>query len=72
MKIQHLEKHDIVALLKEMPEKKLMKGQIGTVVEKYSETEFEIEFSDNKGKTIALLTLHSNQLMLLHSEIEMA
>jgi Domain of unknown function (DUF4926) len=60
---------DVVALLKEMPEKKLLRGQIGTIVERFSDTEFEVEFSDNNGKTIAMLTLTTDEIMLLHNQM---
>jgi Domain of unknown function (DUF4926) len=60
---------DEVALLKEMPENKLLRGQIGTIVERFSDTEFEVEFSDNKGKTIAMLTLTTDEIMLLHNQM---
>lgn len=63
---------DVVALLKAIPEKKLLRGQIGTIVEKYTEIDFEVEFSDNKGRTLALLTLKTEDIMLLHEELEMA
>ncbi len=41
----------MVALLKDMPEKKLLRGQIATVVERYPDTDFEVEFSDYNSKT---------------------
>ncbi len=62
----------MVALLKEIPEKNLLRGQIGTVVEKYSETDYEVEFSDNNGKAISMLTLSTEPVMLLHNELEHA
>jgi hypothetical protein len=63
---------DVVALLKEIPEKKLLRGQIGTIVERYTDAEFEVEFSDNNGKTISMLTLATDDIMLLHNELELA
>jgi hypothetical protein len=63
---------DVVALLIEKPDKNLLRGQIGTVIEKYSETDYEIEFCDNSGKTIAFLTLDTDQIMLLHFEPALA
>lgn len=59
---------DVVALLKDRPAEKLLRGQIGTVVECYGNSDFEVEFSDNNGKTISLLTLSTDEIMLLHSE----
>ena len=72
MKDESIKLLDIVALLKEIPENKLLRGQIGTVIECYSDTEFEIEFSDNNGKTISMLTLSTTDIMLLHNELEYA
>lgn len=59
---------DVVALLADRPMEKLLRGQIGTVVESYGNGEFEVEFADNNGKTIALLTLSPEEIMLLHNE----
>lgn len=69
MKDETIKVLDIVALLKDMPGKKLLRGQIGTIVEQYSDTDFEVEFSDNSGKTIAMLTLSTDDVMLLHNEL---
>jgi Domain of unknown function (DUF4926) len=62
---------DVVALLNDLPEKKLLKGQVGTVVEQLDENVFEVEFVDTKtGDTIALETIHNKDLILLHFELE--
>jgi Domain of unknown function (DUF4926) len=72
MKDETIKILDVVALLEAIPAKKLLRGQIGTIVEKYSETDFEVEFSDNKGKALAILTLNTEKLMLLHEELVIA
>ena len=72
MKDETIKLLDVVALLKEVPEKKLLRGQIGTVIERYTDTEFEVEFSDNNGKTISMLTLSTDEIMLLHNQLEHA
>ena len=72
MKDEQIKLLDIVALLKEMPEKRLSRGQIGTIVEKYSATDFEVEFSDNSGRTICLLMLTTDDVMVLHNELSIA
>ncbi|TZF82685.1 DUF4926 domain-containing protein [Pedobacter sp. BS3] len=69
MKDETIKILDIVALLKDLPNEKLLRGQIGTVVERYSDTDFEVEFSDNNGKTIFMLTLNTGDIMLLHNEL---
>ena len=56
---------DIVALVEDVPEFKLYRGQIGTIVEEYEPDVFEVEFSDTKGRTYALETLKASQLMVL-------
>jgi Domain of unknown function (DUF4926) len=40
---------DVVALLEDVPSRGLMRGQVGTVVEKLAPGVFEVEFSDNSG-----------------------
>lgn len=57
---------DVVALTEDLPDLDLWKGQVGTVVEVYETNVFEVEFVDLKGKTYAVETLSSNQLMQLH------
>ena len=57
---------DVVALTKDFPEKKLLKGQVGTIVEIYEPNVFEVEFSDNLGKAYAIEVLNAQQLMLLY------
>jgi hypothetical protein len=58
----------VVALLEDMPERGLRRGQVGTVVENLSPGVFEVEFSDDSGRTYASLALGSDQLMRLHHE----
>ncbi len=59
---------DIVALIEDMPDIRLFRGQVGTIVEKYESDVFEVEFSDTKGRTYALETLREIQLMVLHHQ----
>ena len=62
---------DIVALVEDLPELKLYRGQVGTIVEEYEPDVFEVEFSDTKGRTYALETLKATQLMTLrHQPLE--
>ena len=62
---------DVVALLKDMPNEKLVKGQVGTIVEELDKGIYEVEFADKQGRMIASLTLSTEDLMLLHFEPEM-
>ena len=41
-------------------------GQVGTVVEQLAPDTFEVEFSDDNGKTYAQLPLRADQLLVLH------
>jgi hypothetical protein len=59
---------DIVALTQDLPTLNLRKGQVGTIVELYEPTVFEVEFVDLQGKTYAVETLNANQLMQLHHQ----
>jgi hypothetical protein len=59
---------DIVALLEDLPARGLVRGQVGTVIEKLGPDVFEVEFSDNHGRTYASLALHAGQFLVLHHE----
>ena len=64
---------DVVALLEDVPSKGLVRGQVGTVVEKLASNVFEIEFSDNNGRTYATLAAPADKLLVLrHEAIEAA
>ncbi|AUC62511.1 hypothetical protein AA637_15790 (plasmid) [Cyanobacterium sp. HL-69] len=56
---------DVVALLEDLPEINLYRGQVGTIVEEYEPGIFEVEFSDRTGKAYALEMLTEKQLMVL-------
>lgn len=58
----------VVALLEDLPQRSLRRGQVGTVVEPLAPGVFEVEFSDNEGRTYATLALRSDQLMILHHD----
>jgi hypothetical protein len=56
---------DVVALLKDLPQHGLVRGQVGTVVE-ILDGAYEVEFSDDTGRTYAELGLPAEQLLVLH------
>ena len=58
---------DAVALVNDLPEHKLKRGEVGTVVEILAPDVFEVEFSDDEGRTYAELALRSDQLIELHN-----
>ena len=58
-----------VALVSDIPEKGLTRGQMGTVVEflrKGSEEALLVEFSDEDGQTYAMTDLKPEQIIVLH------
>lgn len=57
---------DVVALTENVPDRGLLRGQVGTVVESLGPGMFEVEFVDNDGRTYAMLPLKSSQLLVLH------
>lgn len=63
---------DVVALTQELPERELSLGQVGTVVELLAPDVYEVEFTDNNGRTFAELAVRAEQLLVLHYEPVMA
>ena len=59
---------DVVALIEDLPERKLERGQVGTVVEVLAPDVYEVEFADNDGRTYAELAVKEEKLMVLHYE----
>ena len=57
---------DVVALTQDLPNFNLYKGQVGTIVEVYESDVFEVEFVDLQGKTYAVETLNTSQVIQLH------
>ncbi len=56
---------DVAALTHDMPEHGLRRGQVGTVVEGLADGVFEVEFSDDQGRTYASLAVDAAHLMVL-------
>ena len=57
---------DVVALTDDLPERGLHRGQVGTVVEQLDDGVFEIEFSDDNGRTYATAAVPQGKLLILH------
>lgn len=57
---------EVVALTEDLPEKHLLRGQVGTVVETLAPGVYEVEFCDDDGRTFAMAALRESQLMPLH------
>ncbi len=70
---QGIQTLDVVALLGDLPDHGLVRGQVGTIVERLDDETFEIEFSDDDGRTCAMLALREEQLMVLrHRPVQAA
>jgi hypothetical protein len=59
---------DVVALTDDLPERDLQRGQVGTVVEVLAPDTYEVEFTDNDGRTYAELAVRADKLLVLHYE----
>lgn len=57
---------NVVALTEDIPDRGLLRGQVGTVVESLGPGAFEVEFVDNDGRTYATVPLLAHQLLVLH------
>jgi hypothetical protein len=57
---------DVVALTVDRPERGLVRGQVGTVVENLGPDVYEVEFSDDDGLAYAELAIPADQLLVLH------
>jgi hypothetical protein len=57
-----------VALLEELPQTGLVRGQMGTIVENLGSGIYEVEFSDQTGRAYALVALRASQLLELRRE----
>jgi hypothetical protein len=60
--------HSVVALVEDLPDEGLVRGQVGTVVENWAPDVYEVEFSDGDGRAYAMVELKTEQLMRLHHE----
>jgi hypothetical protein len=66
--MQELELLSVVALLEDIQEHRLLRGQVGTVVERLAPGVYEVEFSDDGGRTYASLSVRADHLLQLHHE----
>lgn len=57
---------DVVALLVDLPDHNLQRGQVGTIIEEWATGVFEVEFSNTDGITYAMLAIPAEKLMPLH------
>lgn len=57
---------DVVALTEDVQKHGLRRGEVGTVVERWKDGAYEVEFSDDSGEAYAFAALRPEQLMKLH------
>jgi hypothetical protein len=62
--------HDVVALLIDLPQHNLRRGQVGTIVEEWQPGMYEVEFVDADGCTYAMAAVSSEFLITLHYQPE--
>lgn len=68
MKKRKLKLLETVALLQDIPSRKLKRGEVGTVVEILAPDVCEVEFCDDEGQTYAELALRGVQIIPLHNQ----
>ncbi|MPZ46615.1 MAG: DUF4926 domain-containing protein [Betaproteobacteria bacterium] len=56
---------DVVALMDDLPEHGLARGQVGTIVEVLAPDAYEVEFCDEQGQTYASVGIQADKLMVL-------
>lgn len=56
----------VVALLSGMPEQRLARGQVGTIVEQLDDQTALVEFADEQGRAYAIVPCRYTELLTLH------
>jgi hypothetical protein len=62
----------VVALLTDLSAEGLVRGQVGTVVERLDEQNSLVEFSDDQGKAFAIVPCPDLELLVLHYDPQVA
>ncbi|WP_441233257.1 DUF4926 domain-containing protein [Bradyrhizobium sp. 930_D9_N1_4] len=57
---------DVVALLANLPEHRLARGNVGTIVEELDDGTMLVEFSDDDGRPYAVAPCPRSELLTLH------
>lgn len=63
---------DVVALTDDLPDRGLLRGQVGTVVELLAVGIYEVEFSDDDGHMYGSIALEASQLLPLHFRLQLS
>lgn len=66
--MEKIEIASVVAMLQDLPERGLVRGQVGTVVENWAPGVYEVEFCDDNGRAYAMVELKADQFMVLHHQ----
>jgi len=56
-----------VALLRDLPEQGLVRGQVGTIMERFDEATALVEFSDDAGQAFAIVPCPHDALLVLRT-----
>jgi hypothetical protein len=64
--MQQIELDSVVALLRDIPEEGLVRGQVGALVQHLAPGLGVVEFCDDYGETYAIPSLPYDALMVLH------
>ena len=59
---------ETVALLKNIPEHNMYRGDVGVIVSILSDDTVEVEFSNKDGKTVALIPVQTTHLIKLRMQ----
>lgn len=63
---------DVVALLNDLPNRHLCKGQVGTIIEELDACTVLVEFADLSGVAYAIEPINHNLLIQLHHAPKLA
>jgi hypothetical protein len=63
---------DAVALLVDLPDKGIFRGQVGTVIESLDDATALVEFSDDEGRAYAIVSCPLSELLVLRTVPEAA
>ena len=64
--------NDVVALLADVSAAKVLRGQVGTVVDVLADDTMLIEFADDKGRAYDITPIKISKLLVLQYEQEVA
>ncbi len=56
---------DLIELIEDLPDHKLAAGARGTIVECYTDKDYEVEFTNAEGETLAFFALRSDKFVIV-------